>query len=105
MISTMELCYYVFGFLHPERMKITQPRVARSELPWVKISRFPTLKELKPADNPRASNLIQPLQGWADGNSTQGRHWCANPGLSDHNPVGVAERNDFVLTGPRQFPP
>jgi len=36
------------------------------------------------------------LQGWADWKSTQGRRCVTNPGLSAHNPLGVAERNDFV---------
>ena len=38
-----------------------------------------------------ASSVIQPLQGWPLGGITQGRRWCANPGLSDHNPFGVGE--------------
>ena len=34
---------------------------------------------------------IQPLQGWSLFQRTQGRRCYANPGLSDHNPVGVAK--------------
>src|SRR6266446_2273929 len=33
-------------YQHPERMEITQPRVARNELPWDNSSNVPTLKGL-----------------------------------------------------------
>ena len=46
MISTIEHEHFAFELIHPEGMKITQPRVARNELPWVKAHRLPTLKEL-----------------------------------------------------------
>lgn len=74
---------------HPERMGSTQPRVARNALPWVGVMWSPTLKGLKPRQRPSQSVLLQPLQGWAEGKPTQGRRCYANPGLSDHNPVGV----------------
>ena len=76
---------------NPERIGIIQPRVARNELPWVGIIGIPTLKELNPIRPTSGPSSIQPLQGWADRKTTQGRRCYANPGLNDHNPVGVAE--------------
>ncbi len=76
---------------NPERIGITQPRVAPQELPWVGFSRFPTLKELNQIRPIERLSLVQPFQGWSEMESTQGRRCYANPGLSDHNPVGVAE--------------
>jgi hypothetical protein len=98
MISAIELRRNAFGFIHPERMKITQPMVARNELPWVKASQLPTLKELKRFENTSGSSLIQPLQGCAfRGPVPRVGAWDvvprANPGLNDCNPVGVATDN------------
>ena len=77
-----------FGPLHPERMEISQPRVARNELPWVRFPGEPTLKGL----NPRGS--IQPFQGWSCREHTQGRRCCANLGLSDCHPYRMAARTE-----------
>jgi hypothetical protein len=87
MISTIELTHSAFGFIHPERMKITQPRVARNEPPRVKISRLPTLKGLNQSTT---AEMASTLSGLYVSTPTQGRRCCANPGLSDCNPVGVA---------------
>ena len=76
---------------NPEGIGITQPRVARHELPWVGLSGLPTLKELNPIGRRPGLSLIQPFQGWFEMKCTQGRRCYGNPGLSDHNPVGVAE--------------
>jgi hypothetical protein len=80
---------------NPERIGIIQPRVVRTELPWVVVFRFPTLKELNRIILISRSILIQPFQGWADMKPTQGRRCYANPGLSDHNPFEVAEEFPF----------
>ena len=81
---------------NPEGIGITQPRVARNELPWVSVGRFPTLKELNPIRRNSRLRSLQPFQGWPDLKYTQGRHRYANPGLSDHNPVGVAKSPPFL---------
>ena len=63
----------VISSANPEGIGITQPRVARDELPWVGFIRFPTLKELNPIRHKSNSRLLQPFQGWADWKATQGR--------------------------------
>jgi len=77
-----------------ERMNITRPSVARSDLPRIAARWFPTRKELKQIASPRRSILVQPLQGWAlsrvPGVSARDFVPRANPGLSDCNAVGVA---------------
>src|ERR1019366_4378765 len=37
------------------------------------------------------------LSGLAATEFTQGRRWCANPGLYDSNPVGVGEKDTAVI--------
>jgi hypothetical protein len=76
---------------NPERIGITQPRVAPQELPWVGLIGFPTLKELNQIHPGTRLSLIQPLAGWHEVKSTQGRRCCANPGLYDSNPYRIAE--------------
>ena len=99
MALTIKIERTALGFFHPERMKITQPRVARNELPWVKKSKRPTLKELNPLPRISLLSSLQPFQGWFARKSTQGRRCCANPGLNDRNPVGVALANDADVSG------
>ncbi len=36
------------------------------------------------------NDQIQPFQGWPLSGDTQGRRWCANPGLSEGNPFRIA---------------
>ena len=84
---------------NPERIGITQPRVARNELPWVGFNRLPTLKELKQPLSVTWQSALQPFQGCPEMQSTQGRPYWATPGLSDHNPVGVAEEPIFIHRG------
>jgi len=81
----------IYPSANPVRIGITQPRVARNELPWVGPFTFPTLKGLKQTGQRSVTRVLQPLQGWPEGMLTQGRSRRAgtNPGLSDHNPVGV----------------
>jgi len=78
---------------NPVRIGSTQPRVARSELPWVTGPWHPTLKGLN--QRPRLAVLLQPLQGWLERKVTQGRRCYANPGLSAHNPFRVADVPSF----------
>ena len=75
------------------------PGLTRLRLPWVDFNRFPTLKELKQTLYGTWLSALQPLQGWSEMKSTQGRRCYANPGLSDLNPVGVAEEPIFILHG------
>jgi hypothetical protein len=75
---------------NPDGIGITQPRVARNELPWVGPLRLPTLKGLNPIASLTGISPLQPFLGWFETVLTLGRRCYANLGLSDHNPVGVA---------------
>jgi len=73
----------------PEGIGITQPKVARNELPWVSIQS--TINPERVGANPSSwSHLFNPYRVAPLRTSTQGRRCYANPGLTDHNPVGVA---------------
>jgi hypothetical protein len=75
----------------PVRAAIIQPRVeARacpSFYPGFASRTKPTLKGLNPL-SPACESTLSGLDARAG--NTQGRRWCANPGLKDHNPLGVA---------------
>ena len=102
MISTIEIACNAFASIHPEKMKITQPKVARNELPWDNTIGFSNLKELKQT---HGLSLIQPLQGSAFSGpvprvGARDVVPLTNPGLSDCNPVGVARMKMISVNEP-----
>jgi hypothetical protein len=77
---------------HPARVAIFQPRVGAAtnvaRLPWVASPGKPTLKGLKQT---LAARLDSTLSGLGPSPLSQGRRWCANPGLNDRNPFRIAK--------------
>jgi hypothetical protein len=68
---------------------IVQPRVGARRLPWVSFGMISTLKGLKQIGFRGVCGST--LSGLVFLLFTQGRRWCANPGLNDSNPYRIAE--------------
>jgi len=93
MILPIEFSRDAFGPIHPERMKITQPRVGATAPTLGCLRVGPTLKGLDQGQWDDGVNLIQPFQGCAfprlvprvGARDVVPR---TNPGLNDCNPVG-----------------
>jgi hypothetical protein len=79
---------------HPERTAVTQPGVARNELPWVGVKKAFNSERVESTGGEKSDSTLSELMPLT---VTQGRLYCANPGLNDHNPVGVAAKNRLGL--------
>ncbi len=80
-------------------MAVAQPRVARNEQLWVGVAEAANSERVEPDFPPSLDSTLSEL---AQRMMPQGRRCCANPGLSDRNPFGVAA-NPFGVAADNPF--